>query len=99
MRNGYCKDADAFKNNARAAKVVFYNYVEDAEGDDERILYDGSLKDKPMPQRLEIPLDLDNNNDIKQIGMNFNTQLNGGFYAGAKWNDLCISEVEFWGFE
>lgn len=99
IRNGYCKNADSFKNNTRAAKVVFYSYVEDSEDDGERVLYDGSLRDKPTPQRLEIPLDLDGNSDIKQIGMNFNTQLNGGYYAGAKWNDLCISEVEFWGFE
>lgn len=99
MRNGYCKNADAFKNNTRAAKVVFYSYVEDAEGNDERILYDGSLKDKPTPQRLEIPLDKEGNDNIKQIGMIFNTQFNGGYYAGEKWNDLCISEVEFWGFE
>ena len=99
MRNGYCKNADAFKNNTRAAKVVFYSYVEDAEGDDERILYDGSLRDKPTPQRLEIPLDKEENDNIKQIGMIFNTQFNGGYYAGEKWNDLCVSEVEFWGFE
>ena len=99
IRNGYCKNADSFKNNTRAAKVVFYSYVEDSEDDGERVLYDGSLRDKPTPQRLEIPLDLDGNSDIKQIGMNFNTQVNGGYYAGAKWNDLCISEVEFWGFE
>ena len=62
-------------------------------------MFDGSLRDRPVPQRLEIPLDIDGNSDIKQIGMNFNTQLNGGYYAGEKWNDLCISEVEFWGFE
>ena len=99
IRNGYCKNADSFKNNTRAAKVVFYSYVEDAEGDDERILYDGSLRDKPTPQRLEIPLDKEVNDNIKQIGMIFNTQFNGGYYAGEKWNDLCISEVEFWGFE
>jgi len=99
MRNGYCKNADSFKNNTRAAKVVFYSYVEDVEGDDERILYDGSLRDKPTPQRLEIPLDKEGNENIKQIGMIFNTQFNGGYYAGEKWNDLCVSEVEFWGFE
>ena len=99
IRNGYCKNAGSFKNNTRAAKVVFYSYVEDTEGDDERILYDGSLRDKPTPQRLEIPLDKEGNENIKQIGMIFNTQFNGGYYAGEKWNDLCVSEVEFWGFE
>ena len=99
IRNGYCKNDDSFKNNTRAAKIVFYGLVYDGEDSREEVLFDGSLRDKPTPQRLEIPLDLDGNNDIRQIGMNFYTQLNGGFYAGAKWNDLCISEVEFWGFE
>lgn len=100
IRNGYGKNADAFKNNTRAAKVRFLSLVDDDEdGDGERVLFDGSLRDKPTPQRLEIPLDLTDNNNIKQIRMNFNTQLNGGYYAGEKWNDLCISEVEFWGFE
>lgn len=99
IRNGYCKNEDSFKNNTRAAKIVFYSLVDDKEESREIVLFDGALRDKPTPQRLEIPLDLDGNNDIKQIGMNFNTQLNGGYYAGKKWNDLCISEVEFWGFE
>lgn len=97
IRNGYGKSADAFKNNTRAAKVKFLSLVDDE--DDERVLFDGSLRDKPTPQRLEIPLDLDGNSNIKQIRMNFNTQLNGGYYMGEKWNDLCITEVEFWGFE
>lgn len=99
IRNGYGKSADAFKNNTRAAKVRFLSLVDDEDGDDERVLYDGSLRDKSTPQRLEIPLDLADNNDIRQIRMNFNTQLNGGYYMGDKWNDLCITEVEFWGFE
>ena len=99
IRNGYCKSKDSFKNNTRAAKIVFYSLVNNDEDSREEVLFDGSLRDKPTPQRLEIPLDIDGNSDIKQIGMNFNTQLNGGYYAGEKWNDLCISEVEFWGFE
>ena len=98
IRNGYCKNENSYKNNTRAAKIVFYSLVKDEE-DRETVLFDGSLRDKPTPQRLEIPLDIDGNNDIKQIGMNFSTQLNGGYYKGEKWNDLCISEVEFWGFE
>ena len=73
--------------------------VDDEDEDDERVLYDGSLRDNSIPQRLDIPLGLADNNNIRQIRMNFNTQLNGGYYSGEKWNDLCISEVEFWGFE
>lgn len=99
IRNGYGKSADAFNNNTRAAKISFLSLVDDENGDDERVLFYGSLRDKPTPQRLEIPINLADNNNIRQIRMNFNTQLNGGYYAGKKWNDLCISEVEFWGFE
>ena len=34
-----------------------------------------------------------------QVGIKFYPQHDGGFFVGAKWNDLCISEIEFWGYE
>lgn len=95
IRNGYCKNDDSYRNNTRAAKIVFYN----PDCYDGCILFDGSLRDTSTPQRLEISSNIEGNNNIMRIGMDFYTQNNGGFYTGAKWNDLCISEVEFWGYE
>lgn len=96
IRNGYGKNETSYKNNTRAARVVFYSCDEQGK---EHILYDGFLKDTPSPQRLEIASEKKENDEIKRIGMKFYAQRHGGFYTGEKWNDLCVSEVEFWGYE
>ena len=96
IHNGYGKNETSFKNNTRAARIVFYSC--DKQGK-EHVLYDGFLKDEPTPQRLEITSDKEEDSGIKRIGMKFYTQREGGFYVGEKWNDLCVSEVEFWGYE
>ena len=96
IRNGYGKNETSYKNNTRAARVVFYSCDEQGK---EHILYDGFLKDTPSPQRLEIASEKKGDNEIKRIGMKFYAQRDGGFYTGEKWNDLCVSEVEFWGYE
>lgn len=98
VRNGYGKSPEAFKNNTRAAKVTFMS-LRTEEDNGSYILYEGTLEDTPEPQILEIPLDKPGNDYIGMITMLFDTPENGGFYKGKKWNDLCISEVEFWGFE
>lgn len=101
IRNGYGKSTSAFINNSRAARVRFITFANDANdcGDNEVVLFEGPLRDDPTPQRLNIPLDLKWNNDITTVWMVFDTYTNGGIIRGAKWNDLCISEIEFWGFE
>ena len=96
IHNGYGKNESSYKNNTRAARVVFYSRDEHGK---EHVLYDGFLKDTPSPQRLEIASDMKGDNEILRIGMKFYTQRDGGFYMGEKWNDLCVSEVEFWGYE
>ena len=96
IHNGYGKNESSYKNNTRAARIVFYTH--DEQGN-EHILFDGFLKDTPSPQRLEVASDMEGDSDIKRIGMKFYTQRDGGFYTGEKWNDLCVSEVEFWGYE
>lgn len=99
IRNGYGKSDDAYKNNARAAKVRFVSIKLDDDSPYPPVLFEGELEDTPEPQRLEIPMDLADNNDIQEIQMVFYTPEMGGVYPGRKWNDLCISEVEFWGFK
>lgn len=97
IHNGYCKNAQSFKNNTRAAKIKFYRPA-DYNGYDYTLFY-GTLRDISTPQRLDIPLNIEGNNNIKKIQMNFEDRFGGGYYYGEKWNDLCVSEVEFWGFE
>lgn len=99
VHNGYCKNEDSFKNNTRAARIVVYSYNERALNGDEHVLFDGYLSDNSKPQRLEMSPDKERKDSTKHIGIKFYPESDGGFYAGAKWNDLCISEIEFWGYE
>lgn len=93
--NGYAKNDASYKNNSRAAHIIFCN-VDNMSGvdDESSLLYEGILKDTPEPQTLSINEKA--NKNIKQIQMIFPVD---GLRRGAKWNDLCISEVEFWGWE
>lgn len=93
LYNGYCKNQASFKNNSRAAYISFYNC--DLDGPPfGSSLFSGDLKDTMKPQRLDVSLNEETNHDIKKIQMVFTD-----FYHGEKWDDLCISEVEFWGYE
>lgn len=104
IRNGYCKSERAYRNNTRAAKISFINQeywgddVTNWDWDGEALLYQGRLQDTMEPQRLDIPENKSCNNDVRRIQMIFDGDYNS-YYHGAKWNDLCISEVEFWGYE
>lgn len=103
IRNGYCKSEKAYRNNTRAAQISFVNqeYSGDLTNWDnggEALLYQGRLQDTMEPQRLDIPENKSCNNDVRRIQMIFDGDYNS-YYHGAKWNDLCISEVEFWGYE
>ncbi|MBR5130988.1 MAG: hypothetical protein IKV04_00415 [Alistipes sp.] len=90
IRNGYAKSASAYINNSRASYIYFE--VETSDGLEG---FGASLKDTPDPQRLNAPLNESWNNNIKTIQMVFPY---GNFIKGAKWNDLCITEIEFWGW-
>ena len=90
IRNGYCKDNNSYKNNARTTGISFLNFKNQA------VLYEGPLKDTSKPQRLDVSSDAEGNNNLEQVGISF---FDYDFIPGAKWNDLCISEVEFWGYE
>ncbi len=95
LRNGYAKNDASFANNSRASRIIFCNAdnVSD-EDEDASYLYEGVVKDTPAPQTLSVRGSA--NQDIRQIQMIFPVD---GLRRGAKWNDLCISEVEFWGWE
>lgn len=90
IRNGYCKDNNSYKNNARTTGISFLNFK------NQDVLYEGPLKDTSKPQRLDVSSDSEGNNNLEQVGISF---FDYDFIPGEKWNDLCISEVEFWGYE
>lgn len=98
IRNGYAKSQDAYKNNARALHIIFCN-AEMVEDEDEATsyLYDGMLEDTyDANQILEIASNASCNQNINKIQMIFPKD---GIRYGAKWNDLCISEIEFYGYK
>ena len=92
IRNGYGKSASAYINNSRASYIYFE--MGGAEGLDG---FDARLKDTPDPQRINVPLNASWNNNITSIQIFFDS--NGGIIRGAKWSDLCITEIEFWGWK
>ena len=95
LRNGYAKNSASYTNNSRASRIIFCNADNVSDEDEEAsYLYEGIVKDTPEPQTLTISGSA--NSDIHQIQMIFP---NDGFRHGAKWNDLCVSEVEFWGWD
>ncbi len=98
IRNGYAKSQDAYKNNARALHIIFCN-AEMVGDEDEATsyLYDGMLEDTyDANQILEIASNASCNQNINKIQMIFPKD---GIRYGAKWNDLCISEIEFYGYK
>ena len=92
IRNGYGKSASAYINNSRASFIHFE--MVGAEGMDG---FDARLKDTPDPQRINVPFNASWNNNITNILILFD--INGGIIRGAKWSDLCITEIEFWGWK
>ena len=90
IRNGYGKSASAYINNSRATFISF-----EIEGDGYLEGFNATLKDSPDAQRVNVPYNARWNNNISAIQISFD---NRGVVRGAKWNDLCISEIEFWGW-
>lgn len=104
IRNGYGRDTNSFKNNTRAGLITIYKENDfpardGGEGNDIEELYNGRLMDTNEPQKLRIPEGCAANHDIQTITIFFGEPINkNAFYWGKKWSDLCISEVEFWGY-
>ena len=97
VRNGYAKSNDSFKNNARASRIIFCNSANVSDEDEQSsYLYEGTLKDTPDEQTLKISQDMPCNNNLTTVQMIFPVD---GLRRGVKWNDLCVSEVEFYGYE
>lgn len=91
IRNGYGKSASAYINNSRATFISF-----EIEGYYDLGNFDATLRDTPDAQRVNVPYNAEWNNNISAIQISFD---NRGVVRGAKWNDLCITEIEFWGWK
>lgn len=101
--NGYAKSITSYKNNTRASWIVIYRADADIEENewgeyvpDSEIIYEGNLKDVMEFQTLPIDHRFDNSKPTKSVGIIFGCSPNN-FYRGAKYDDLSISEIEFYG--
>lgn len=105
---GYCKNSASFKNNTRPAWIEIARWDENldgeyaegqAEGSEKKdIIYQGPVKDTMSPQRFEVSSSFDNSKPTKAIVLRFKDPSNkSAYYRGAKWNDLCVSEVKAFG--
>lgn len=84
--NGYRKDADSYANNSRAKKVRIY--VDEALAAEDVF----SNEDYGNSQYWSESIILDREyNNVKEVKVVISS-----VYEGAKWNDLCISDVDFY---
>lgn len=108
ITNGYCKNSSSFSNNTRAAWIEVARWHPDldgeyaegqSEGSEKRdIIYAGPLSDTMKPQRLKVSPSFDNSKPTTHIVLRFKKPgQSSGYYRGAKWNDLCISEFRVFG--
>lgn len=95
IHNGYAKSYEAYRNNARALRLIFSNYDYLTEDEQLSYLFEGSIKDTPEEQTLVVDPKKNGNNNIKKIQIIFPVD---GLRYGTKWKDLCVSEIEFWGY-
>lgn len=93
ITNGYAKNEQSYFNNARGRSILI-SRVPWEEAEDEDILFCGELKDSPKPQTLQVSKNYNNSKPTKNIYIMFESD----YYKGRKYNDFCISEIEFWGY-
>ncbi len=99
IRNGYAKNKKRFVENSRPSAYHIFNADYTHPSDFEmatEFLYDGDVTDTPAPQILKIDPDLESNNNITTINFSFWPR---DIIHGTRWDDLSISEIEFWGWQ
>lgn len=105
LMNGYCKSSSSFNNNTRASWVTIYRYHPEFDGETAEdqmmgfinaadIIYDGPIADNMESQFFPVDANFDNSHPTRTVGLLFKK---GHFHRGAKWNDLCISEIQVFG--
>lgn len=88
LYNGYQKNTQNYYDNNRAKHIVMYN-----ADDMSQPILDQYINDTMSAQTLNA-IDNSANRDITTILMTFPDDF---YYKGNKWNDFCISEIQFYG--
>ena len=97
IQNGYGKNRDSFTKNTRAKNILIYRITDDEFPEEEDIIYEGPLKDTMEPQTLKINSRYDNSKPTRMVQITFPHYTKNNYYMGSKWDDLVISELEFYG--
>lgn len=94
LTNGYVKDPNSFRNNARAGSVYISRVPWD-QATTSDIIYAGSLSGSMSPQTLPVAPGYDNSRPTNTIYVKFGPDV----VHGQKWpNDFAITEFQVFGY-
>lgn len=99
IRNGYHKNSDIFKKNTRASWIRISRASAGNYPSSSDILWEGPLSDTMSPQTLYVSRIYDQSRPTERLIITFSSKDDDQYYHGSKWDDLVISELEFWGKE
>lgn len=86
ITNGYAKNNESWRNNARAKTITIMGCTEGSNLADN--LYSGTLSDTSEPQTVI----------LRKTGRyDYYNLIIEDYYPGEKWDDVCISEIEVFG--
>lgn len=86
ITNGYAKNKESWRNNARAKTITIMGCTEGSNLADN--LYSGTLSDTSEPQTVI----------LRKTGRyDYYNLIIEDYYPGEKWDDVCISEIEVFG--
>lgn len=86
ITNGYARNNESWRNNARAKNITIMGCTEDSKLADE--LYSGTLSDTSEPQTVI----------LRKTGRyDYYNLIIEDYYPGKKCDDICISEIEVFG--
>lgn len=86
ITNGYAKNKESWRNNARAKTITIMGCTEGSNLADN--LYSGTLSDTSEPQTVILR---------KSERYDYYNLIIEDYYPGEKWDDVCISEIEVFG--
>lgn len=86
LTNGYAKNNESWRNNARAKTITIMGCTEGSNSADN--LYSGTLSDTSDPQTVV----------LRKTGRyDYYNLIIEDYYPGEKWDDVCISEIKVFG--
>lgn len=97
IQNGYGKGGNTYYNNTRPAWIMIYRVGSRGGYPNQKdIIYAGPLEDTMSYQTLPVNSKYDNSRPTKEVGIAFSAS-DSDYYWGRKWQDLTVSELEFYG--